>query len=176
MKKMKRLLISIACAICSMFICFYAIKYSWKLLMDYGYIPLTEEYDLRICMKNYKKNKEDFDLLINEISMYVDAMPLEWYDNCNFILFKPADIENTEWNIYIYKEYDRFEKKEQILNIKSIEKIENAYGEPLLDIAYFNDDNEYIFNIGDCYDVGISDGRIIRFRGKPVSKGRIIEE
>lgn len=133
----------------------FALKSLCIMLLNHGYVPFTEEYDHRIFMKHYKDNKEDFNLLVNEISKHLSVIPSEEYADGDIIRFDP---QNEKWDVCIMKESKHlYEQTIAIENTKSIEQIENVYNEELMGIIYFKNENEYMFSIGEYYHVVISD-------------------
>lgn len=128
---------------------------SFPLLADKGYIPLTEEYDRRIYMKKYKNNKEDFDVLIDEISSHLGNIPPEIYDEGDLIIY---DHNQQNWDVSILKDYKHlYEYSIPAQNIKSIENIENVYNTGDIGISYIKNENSYAFHISEWDRIVISD-------------------
>lgn len=120
-----------------------------------GYVPFSEEYDLRIFTKNYEKNEIYFKRLMNEVSEMNQNISTELYVPCNEVRYELYD---GEWKVIIFNEsYDRiYEENKPVENIESVVEIEKTFDETLFGITYNIDNGEYVFNIGEYYRIYIN--------------------
>lgn len=154
MKTLKRCAVIILCVFSILSIC----KYGCNFLLNYGYVPFTKEYDYRMYIERYNENKEAFNILIHEISEYIDTMPVDLIDEGDKIRFERC---NSKWNICILKKNEHlFEQEATIQQTNSIEQIEGVFDEALIGITYVKDDESYIFNIGEYYRIFIINGKV----------------
>lgn len=135
------------------------VVFSFYNMFNKGYVPFTEEYDLRTYRRNYEENEAHFKCLIDEISVMNQNISTELYDSCEKIRYELYD---GEWEIIIFDDnYERiYEANKPVENAISVVEIERAFDESLFGITYEIDDGEYIFNIGEYYRIYINGDNI----------------
>lgn len=131
------------------------VVFSFNNMLNKGYIPFTEEYDLRNYRKNYEENEDHFNCLIDEISVMNQNISTGLYASCEKIRYELYD---DEWKIIIFNDnYERiYEDNKPVENTISVAEIEKAFDESLFGITYEMDSGEYIFNIGEYYRIYIN--------------------
>lgn len=124
-------------------------------MLNNGYIPFTEEYNLRLYRRNYEKSEEYFNCLIDEISVMNQNIPAGLHASYEKIRYELYD---GEWKIIIFdSNYKRiYEVDKPVENTTSVVEIERAFDETLFGITYEIDDRGYVFNIGEYYRIYIN--------------------
>jgi hypothetical protein len=128
-------------------------------MLNKGYIPFTEEYDLRMYRRNYEESEVHFNRLIDEISVMNQNIPAELYVSHKKIRY---ELNDGEWKIIIFNDnYERiYEANKPVENAISVVEIEKVFNASLFGITYEVDDGGYIFNIGEYYRIYINGDNI----------------
>jgi hypothetical protein len=128
-------------------------------MLNKGYIPFTEEYDLRMYRRNYEESEVHFNRLIDEISVMNQNIPAELYVSHKKIRY---ELNDGEWKIIIFNDnYERiYEANKPVENAISVVEIEKVFDASLFGITYEVDDGGYIFNIGEYYRIYINGDNI----------------
>ena len=67
------------------------VVFSFFNMLNNGYIPFTEEYDLRMYRRNYEESEEHFNCLIDEISVMNQNIPAGLYASYEKIRYELYD-------------------------------------------------------------------------------------
>lgn len=135
------------------------VVFSFYNMLNNGYIPFTEEYNLRMYRRNYEESQDHFNCLIDEISVMNQNIPAGLYASYEKIRYELYD---GEWKIIIFDDnYERiYEANKPVENTTSVVEIERVFDESLFGITYEIDDGRYIFNVGEYYRIYINGDNI----------------
>ena len=133
--------------------------YGYKLLLNNGYIPFTEEYDCRVFMKLYKENKIDFELLMEEVAVMNCDIPEQYFESDYQVRYYCDD---SEWEINVLTDDYKcvYTDSKPIENVECVEHIEEVFNESLFGVEYVKENDQYIFNIGEYYRIFIDEENV----------------